>query len=168
MNTYNTFSKLIDDNEKILWYGKQASNKLGLFYVLIPIIWFVVSIMVLVPLAKISYWLLFIAIPFCFIEAVFLERADRLSPRNQYCVTNNRLIVKKGRELKTRELTEVSAITLEKINKKRGSLVFEQLDKDKKSSYGDFRFYNIKDYVSVYKIVSDARDKKKKILRREK
>lgn len=167
MKTYNTFSKLIDDNEKIQWYGKQASNIRGVICALIPIIWLIVSVIVLVPLAKISMWLLIVAIPFCLIEAIFIERANRLAPRTEYCVTDIRLIIKKGRRLRTKNLIEVKAITLEKISKKRGSLVFEEPYKDGKSSYGDFRFYYIENYVCVYKIVSDARDNRRKLTKGE-
>ena len=167
MNTYKTFSKLIDDNEKILWYGKQVGNISGIVAVAIPIIWFVVSILVLVPIARISFKLLVLAIPFCIIEAIFIERADRLAARTQYCVSDKRLFIVKGRDIRTKNLVNVNAITLEKINKKLGSLVFEQLYEDKKSSYGDFRFYKIENYVFVYKIASDARDNIKKLTKGE-
>lgn len=167
MNTYNTFSKLIYDNEKILWYGKSSHNISGAFAVVFAIIWFVVSILILVPIVRISLWMLFIAIPFCLIEAIFIERADRLYKKDEYCVTDSRLIIKKASIIAEKNLIDVKAITLEKINKEQGSLVFEELKEDKKSSYGDFRFYSIENYVLVYKFVSDARDKKRKLTRGE-
>lgn len=167
MNTYNTFSKLIDNNERILWYGKEYSNKSGLIAVIIPVLWFIVSILVLIPIAKISFKLLVFAIPFCIVEAIFIEMADRLAPRKEYCITDLRLIIKKGSKLKIKNLIEVKAITLERITENRGSLVFEEPYKDGKASYGDFRFYNIDGYVTVYKIASDARDKQRKLAKGE-
>ncbi len=168
------FTKMLENDEKLVWTGRQKKSDIKPFYRILPFVFPLAFVAVLAVLAYfLTLWVALLALICCYLEAIFIEQYQKMNFKEDYAISNKRIFIKSENQVKMMYIEEIGDITLTKDDGLIGTLVFEQrLLKDSvfmiKSPENiqiknDFTFIRIYDYVNIYALVNKIRDEIKNV-----